>query len=155
MMAKTNASLKANNDLVNKEIRSRFNNNNRYNETDLNNNNNPELIDQQQKFSLNFNNAVFNRNFLEPTNLDDRQQKKELNYQQRQATTMESSVVNLGNMIGNEPVYMSDDLALLPHIDDKTLLNVLKSKFEMQKYHVRPKQTRQQSKATLYSNLRF
>jgi hypothetical protein len=33
-------------------------------------------------------------------------------------------------------VYLSDDLSLLPIIDDKTLLSTLKAKFENRKYYV-------------------
>ena len=131
-MAKANSTLKTKNDLVNEEMRSRFNNhaNADYPEqqtttTDKNNNNN-------QKFNVNFNSAIFNKNFLEQTIHDERTRQK------KEATLpSESSIVNLGNFIGNEPVYMNDDLSLLPHIDEKSIFNVLKNKFEVQKYHVK------------------
>jgi len=134
-MAKANPSLKAHSDLVNEEIRLRFNNKNKkYSHNDLNNNN-TRAVDETHKLMPNFKNAVYNRDFLESTNVID--DKQNINRQQYQTQSQESSIVNLGKFIGNEPVYMVDDIALLPHIDDKTLLNVIKNNFETQKFHVR------------------
>lgn len=125
--------VKLNNTLVSDEMKSRLANtasafpNNRhvevYQSTDLNNNSRPEPVVKQ---NINFNNAVFNRNFV-----DQRDQtmhhKRDINRE---------TAVNLGDHIGNEPGYMCDDLSLLPHIDEKILLNIFKNKFEMQKYYV-------------------
>jgi len=124
--------VKLNNTLVSDEMKSRLANtasafpNNRhvevYQSTDLNNNSRPEPVVKQ---NINFNNAVFNRNFV-----DQRDQtmhhKRDINRE---------TAVNLGDHIGNEPGYMCDDLSLLPHIDEKILLNIFKNKFEMQKYY--------------------
>jgi chitin synthase len=120
-MAKPNQNtLKVKNDLINEEIRSRFHNQNQDTSNDMNNN-------STQKFNINFNNAVFNKNFMEQSIHDERAQ-------QHKHAIEQSSTVNVGNYIGNEPIYMSDDLSLLPHVDEKSLHNVLKAKFETQKY---------------------
>ncbi len=130
--------MKINNDLVNEEIRMRFNN--VYDienavlleDPDLNNNNeesNRTGHQNQKKFNINFNNAVFNKNFLHQSSNDETQIKHN--------RLVESDItVNFGNLNLNEAVLTTADLSLLPQIDDKMMLSVLMNKFESRKYYV-------------------
>jgi len=76
--------------------------------------------------NVNFNNAVFNKNFIP---LQQYQQHNE-------SAEMTHDVTLFSNNISTSDVHLSDDLSMLPVIDDKTLLSSLKAKFEMRKYFV-------------------
>jgi hypothetical protein len=121
--------IKIKNDLVTQEMKTLFVNGNQNNfekdkliDEDFNDGNNNDLRSTNQ---VNFNNAIFNKNFI-PV------QQMQLNENQEVDLTL-----NMGQ-IPNE-MFVNDDLSSLPQIDDKILYNCLKYKFENRKYFVSSK----------------
>ena len=85
----------------------------------------------RDNFNVNFNNAVFNKNFT-----SQQQQQQQQQQQHNDSAEMTHDVTLFSNNISTSDVHLSDDLSMLPVIDDKTLLSSLKAKFEMRKYFV-------------------
>lgn len=83
---------------------------------DQNNNNNKKALS-----SINFNQAIFNKNFIPMQTIHN--------------DSVETDSTLYSTNMPSE-IYLSDDLSLLPVIDEKTLFSTLKSKFEMRKYFV-------------------
>jgi hypothetical protein len=87
-------------------------------------------VNDNNNINVNFNNAVFNKNFIPLQHYQQQQQHNE-------SAEMTHDVTLFSNNISTSDVHLSDDLSMLPVIDDKTLLSSLKAKFEMRKYFVR------------------
>lgn len=120
-------------DLANEEIRMRLNNMyDAENDEGVNNNDNHELIlndnesTKPKKFNINFNKAIFNKNFLKENSSYEIYSNKH-NYKPLPMQENEP-VMNFGDLNINEPPV--DDLSIMAQIDEKILLNVLKNKFE-------------------------
>lgn len=136
-MERRKSQLEMNNDLINKEMKSLFTNNNRSGS----NNQNIAIIDtsmvnqtildqkQQQQSHVNFNNAIFNKNFIPLQTITSNIGHNE--------THSDSETPTFNSNLNNTDVYLNDDISLMPVIDDKSLLSTLKAKFEMRKFYVR------------------
>lgn len=90
--------------------------------------NEAEIEQHQQKINVNFSNAMFKKSMIAPGPPIMRDQV---------TASAPSPLDNSGNMSFLNDAYLSDDLAQLQIIDDKTLVNALKLKFDTKKYYVR------------------
>ena len=87
-----------------------------------------EIEQHQQKINVNFSNAMFKKSMIAPGPPIMRD---------KVTASAPSPLDNSGNMSFLNDAYLSDDLAQLQIIDDKTLVNALKLKFDTKKYYVR------------------
>ena len=87
---------------------------------------------QRDNINVNFSNAVYNKNFL--SLLPPSQQQLHDNNGANEMTHENTLFSN--NVSTSDVENLSEDLSMLPVIDDKTLLSSLKAKFEMRKYFV-------------------
>ncbi|CAF0706559.1 unnamed protein product [Brachionus calyciflorus] len=73
--------------------------------------------------NVNFNNAIFNKNFIPMQNLTHNE------------TTDHTDTPTFNSNLNTTDVYINDDISLLPIIDDKTILSTIKAKYEMSKFY--------------------
>lgn len=129
-MERRKSQLEINNDLVNKEIKNLFN----QESTKSRPSQNIAIIDssmytgpnhqkQTNLENVNFNNAVFNKNFIPMQNMTHNE-------------TSDSDTPTFNSNLNTTDVFVNDDISLLPIIDEKTILSTLKAKFEMRKFYV-------------------
>lgn len=90
--------------------------------------------------NINFNNALFKKNITAPTmnphyQQQQQQQKQQLLMQQNENNTVIDPLEHSASLTFND-AFLSDDLAQLQVVDDKSLVNALCMKFEMKKYYV-------------------
>ena len=115
------------NDQENLQFYQEDENNNR-NAIRLNNVNNPlngnKLVKPANSSSKFSNTASGNFPYSHPIHHDEHQQETEFGF-------------NFGNAVSE--VYLSDDLSLLPVIDEKSVIGCMKTKFESKKCYVRMK----------------
>lgn len=144
-MERRKSQLEVNNELLNKEMKSLFNNHNNQNTSNpktsnnglsttqniaiinnssIHNNtsNHQNDNDNRQMNDINFNNAIFNKNFIPMQAIHN--------------DSSESETPTFNSNLNTTDVYLNDDVSLLPVIDEKSLLSTLKAKFEMRKYYV-------------------
>lgn len=113
------------NDLINKEMKNLFNQEPRARSASQN----IAVIDNTMNTpstnmdKINFNNAVFNKNFIPMQN-----------FTQNETGDFEPHTFN--SNLNTTDVFLSDDLSLMPIIDEKSILSAIKSKFEMRKFYV-------------------
>lgn len=117
--------LEQKNDLINKEMKTLFSQETRTRSASQNiaviNNTMNTPIDQLD--NINFSNAVFNKNFIQMQN-----------FTQNETGDFEPNTFN--SNLNTTDAFMSDDLSLMPLIDEKSILSSIKSKFEMRKFYV-------------------
>jgi hypothetical protein len=127
-MIRRKSQLELNNELVNKEMKSIFS---QVSKTalaidptnEINNNNATININTTSDKNNNYNNSnvAINKNYLPMQTFNN------------ESVETDSTFYN-SNLVTD--VYLTDDLSLLPMIDDKTLLTTIKAKFENRKYYV-------------------
>ncbi len=112
---------------------------------DVNNNNQNNNLEH-----INMSKAVFNKAFTGSTDSHQAiydEKKALLNHRYSYQKTNQlppsnpyqtgDSLVNVGDFIGNDAIYLHDDLSQLPQIDEKILTTTLKNRFENRKFYVR------------------
>lgn len=127
-MIRRKSQLELNNELVNKEMKSIFSQVSKSalaaaDPTSEINNNATININTTSDKNNNYNNSnvVINKNYLPMQTFNN------------ESVETDSTFYN-SNLVTD--VYLTDDLSLLPMIDDKTLLTTIKAKFENRKYFV-------------------
>jgi hypothetical protein len=128
-MIRRKSQLELNNELVNKEMKSIFSQVSKsalaINPTtnEINNDDDSININKTSDKNNNYNNAnvAINKNYLPMQTFNN------------ESVETDSTFYN-SNLVTD--VYLTDDLSLLPMIDDKTLLTTIKAKFENRKYYV-------------------
>lgn len=117
--------LEQKNDLINREMKTLFSQDSRARSASQN----IAVIDNtintpiNNLDNINFSNAVFNKNFIPMQN-----------FTQNETGDFEPNTFN--SNLNTTDAFLSDDLSLMPLIDEKSILSTIKSKFEMRKFHV-------------------
>lgn len=124
-MERRKSQLEQKNDLINKEMKNLFNQEPRARSASQN----IAVIDNTMNTpsnhldNINFNNAIFKKNLIPLQN-----------FTQNETGDFEPHTFN--SNLNNTDVFLSDDISLMPIIDEKSILSTIKSKFEMRKFYV-------------------